>query len=153
MQPADADAVRELMRQLCGGAMTRAEMLERLDFVTNSPVDWLFVCETDAGLVGALSFRLREQIERPGRYGEIYAVVVDAQARRQGIGRVMMDYAEAFARQHNCTGTWLVSGFRRADEAHIFYADLGYEITGYRFVKDLASPPKSPSPAELERET
>lgn len=135
MQPDDADAVRALMHQLSGYAMTRAEMLERLDFVNASPVDWLFVCETELGVVGVLSFRLREQIERPGRYGEIYAIVVDERARRQGIGRVLMEYAEDLARQHACNGTWLVSGFKRKDEAHRFYADLGYEITGYRFVK------------------
>ena len=153
MQPRDADRVRDLMRQMCAYTMTRMEMLERLDFVTASPFDWLFVCETNGVVVGVMAFRLRERIEQPGRYGEIYAVVVDANARRQGIGRVLMDYAEDFARQHDCIGTWLVSGFKRADEAHQFYADVGYTTTGYRFVKLFASPPKSPSPAELERGT
>ncbi len=139
MEPRDADAVRVLMGQLCGYTMTREEMLGRLNFVTASPFDWLYVCEVEqAGenaVVGALSFRLREQIERPGRYGEIYALVVDERTRRQGIGRVLMSYAEDLARQHDCIGTWLVSGFKRADEAHKFYAEIGYEITGYRFVK------------------
>ena len=32
--------------------------------------------------------------------------------------------------------TWLVSGLKRGD-AHCFYEELGYEITGYRFVKPL----------------
>jgi GNAT superfamily N-acetyltransferase len=135
MEPSDADAVRALMHQLCGYAMTRAEMLDRLDFVAASPVDWLVVCEIEGTVVGALSFRLRERIERPGRYGEIYALVVDATARRQGVGRALMDYAEHLAHQHGCIGTWLVSGFKRQDEAHEFYGELGYSITGYRFVK------------------
>jgi GNAT superfamily N-acetyltransferase len=86
-------------------------------------------------VAGSLSFRLRERIEQPGRYGEIYALVVDEMARRQGVGRALMDYAEDLARQHDCIGTWLVSGFRRADEAHKFYTELGYATTGYRFVK------------------
>jgi GNAT superfamily N-acetyltransferase len=135
MEPRDADAVRVLMRQLCGHAMTRAEMLDRLDFVAASPVDWLVVCEIEGEVVGALSFRLRERIEQPGCYGEIYALVVDANARRQGVGRALMDYAEDLACQHGCIGTWLVSGFKRQDEAHQFYTELGYDITGYRFVK------------------
>jgi hypothetical protein len=42
MEPRDADAVRNLMRQLCGYAMTREEMRGRLEFVA-SPFDWLFV--------------------------------------------------------------------------------------------------------------
>jgi GNAT superfamily N-acetyltransferase len=135
MEPRDADAARALMRQLCGHAMTRAEMLDKLDFVAASPVDWLYVCEIEGEVVGALSFRLRERIEQPGRYGEIYALMVDANARRQGVGRALMDYAEDLARQHGCIGTWLVSGFKRQDEAHQFYTELGYDITGYRFVK------------------
>ena len=46
-----------------------------------------------------------------------------------------MEYAEELAKESNCIGTWLVSGFGREEQAHIFYKALGYEITGYRFVK------------------
>ncbi len=112
-------------------------MQNRLDFVAASPIDWLFVCEAGGAVVGVLGFRLREQLERVGRYGEIYLIVADAAARRMGIGRAMMAFAESLARQHGCTGTWLVSSFRRKDEAHRFYERLGYEPTGYRFVKML----------------
>ena len=86
---------------------------------------------------GLLGVRLRERLEHPSRYGEIYVIVVDAEVRRQGIGRMLVDYAEDFARQQDCIGTWLVSGFKRQEEAHRFYQDLGYEITGYRFVKEF----------------
>jgi len=47
----------------------------------------------------------------------------------------MMRYAEKLARERNCIGTWLVSGYGREEQAHIFYKELGYEINGYRFVK------------------
>jgi GNAT superfamily N-acetyltransferase len=47
----------------------------------------------------------------------------------------MVEFAEQFARELGCIGTWLVSGFKREAEAHQFYMHLGYDATGYRFVK------------------
>jgi hypothetical protein len=46
-----------------------------------------------------------------------------------------MEFAENLAAEQGCIGTWLVSGFGREEQAHKFYKELGYEITGYRFVK------------------
>jgi len=135
MEARDVEAARHVLGQLTGHAMSAAEMHNRLDYAINSPIDWLYVCEVAGAVVGVLGFRLREQLERVGRYGEIYLIVADCAVRRQGVGRVMMAYAEDLARQHDCAGTWLVSGFKRQDEAHRFYAQLGYEPTGYRFVK------------------
>ena len=47
----------------------------------------------------------------------------------------MMQYAEKLAREMGCQVTWLVSGFAREEDAHKFYQRLGYQTTGYRFVK------------------
>ena len=135
MEPRDVEAARCLLVQMSGYEMTSDEMRDRLEFATASPIDWLFVCEVDGAVRGVLGFRLREQLERVSRYGEIYMIVADESVRRQGIGRAMMDFAEQFARTQGCIGTWLVSGFKREAEAHQFYQQLGYEATGYRFVK------------------
>jgi GNAT superfamily N-acetyltransferase len=135
MEPRDIDAARRLLAQLSGYKMTADEMRDRLDYAHRSPIDWLFVCEVAGVVRGVLGFRLREQLERVGRYGEIYLIVADEAVRRQGVGRVMMAFAEQFAREHDCIGTWLVSGFKREAEAHKFYERLGYQTTGYRFVK------------------
>jgi GNAT superfamily N-acetyltransferase len=135
MELRDIDVARRLLAQLCGYKMTCDEMQDRFDYVANSPIDWLFVCEVEGVVRGVLGFRLREQLERVGHYGEIYMIVADEAVRRQGVGRVMIDFAEQLAREHNCIGTWLVSGFKREAEAHKFYERLGYQTTGYRFVK------------------
>lgn len=135
LEARDIEAARRLFAQLTGYEMTPDEMRDRLDFVTASPIDWLYVADVDGEARGLLAFRLRECVERPRRYGEIAALVTDSEARRQGIGRALVAYAEQLARDHECAGTWLVSGFGRKDEAHRFYSDLGYATTGYRFVK------------------
>lgn len=138
MEARDIAAGCRLMRDL-GYTITPEQMRERLEFVQQSPIDWLYVSEINGDVCGLLGFRLRERIEQPGTYGEISVLVTDAQVRRQGVGRALVDFAEQLAHDKGCMGTWLVSGFGRADEAHRFYQSLGYEITGYRFVKPFTS--------------
>ncbi len=135
MEVRDAEAVAFLMGQLIHTEVTAADMINRLEWANASPVDWLYVAEIGGQIGGVLGFRLRENVERVSRYGEISVIVVDEAARRQGVGRALMVFAETLAREQGCIGTWLVSSFAREEEAHRFYADLGYEITGYRFVK------------------
>jgi GNAT superfamily N-acetyltransferase len=135
MEARDVEVGSRLMSQLTGQEVGADEMRDRLDFVNSSPIDWLFVYEAEGQVRGLMGFRLRERIERAGRYGEVSALVVDAGGRRHGIGRALLAYAERLAHRHGCMGTWLVSGFKRAEEAHRLHAGLGYETTGDRFVK------------------
>jgi GNAT superfamily N-acetyltransferase len=135
MEPRDIPAGCELMSQLSGYPTTPAEMQNRLDWVQTSAVDWLYVCEAEGRVRGLMGFRLRENFHNISRYGEVSALVVHVEARRLGVGRALMAFAEELAHQHGCIGTWLVSGFGRAEEAHRFYESLGYHTTGFRFVK------------------
>lgn len=132
----DCTALSQLMTQLLGKEITEEHMKNRLEFVQQSPYDYLFVYEENDHILGTLGFRLRETIEQVSRYGEVSIIVIDMEARRKGIGKILMEYAEKLAKEHDCNGTWLVSGHKRA-EAHQFYKDLGYEETGYRFVKSF----------------
>jgi GNAT superfamily N-acetyltransferase len=131
----DAGSLARLLGCLAGQPMDTAEALERLAFVAESESDFLFVCEEDDRVVAVLGFRFRENVEQAGRYGEISALVVDPDYRRRGVGRFMMSFAEVMAEHEGCIGTWLVSGLGREEDAHVFYRGLGYQVTGYRFVK------------------
>lgn len=131
----DIPVLCSLMEQLTGHTVTSDTMETRLKFVAESPFDSLYVCHENGVIHGLLAFRIRENIEDVSRYGEVSVVVVDEQARRKGVGHFLMDFAERLAVEEGCIGTWLVSGFGREEEAHHFYKSIGYEITGYRFVK------------------
>jgi N-acetylglutamate synthase-like GNAT family acetyltransferase len=124
-----------LMDEMNHTNISEDDMVERLELVANSQIDSLFVCEENKKVVGLLGFRIRENLEEKSRFGEISAIVVDKDKKRHGIGRFMMGYAEKLAHEHKCKGMWLVSGFLRAEEAHEFYRQLEFQITGYRFVK------------------
>jgi N-acetylglutamate synthase-like GNAT family acetyltransferase len=134
-EPKDIKALCVLMDEMSKTAITPEQMLNRLQLVEDSKIDSLFVCEENKEIVGLLGFRIRENLEELSRFGEISAIVVNHDNRRNGVGRFMMDYAEQLAREYKCKGMWLVSGFPRKEEAHQFYQRLGYQTTGYRFVK------------------
>jgi N-acetylglutamate synthase-like GNAT family acetyltransferase len=131
----DVMRLSSLIAELTGNPITTDNMLNRLQFIAESKFDSLFVCEENGTILGLLGFRIRENIEEVSRFGEISTIVVDQEEKRRGVGRFMMDYAEKLAREMSCKGTWLVSGFAREKEAHLFYKQLGYQPTGYRFVK------------------
>ncbi|MED4650858.1 GNAT family N-acetyltransferase [Bacillus pseudomycoides] len=130
----DIEALCSLTKELKGSDISYVDMQNRLQFVEMSPFDFLYVYEEDDHIFGFLGFRIRENLEDVTRYGEVSIISVDSTARRKGIGQIFMEYAEQLAKEHNCIGTWLVSGTQRTD-AHPFYKKLGYEINGYRFVK------------------
>ena len=134
-EPRDIESLQILMGDLAGHPISREDMTERLQFVRTSEFDQLFVCENVGEISGSLGFRIRENLEEQSRFGEISAIDVTSDKRRSGVGRFMMEFAEKLARDLGCKGMWLVSGFAREDEAHKFYQQLGYQITGYRFIK------------------
>jgi GNAT superfamily N-acetyltransferase len=131
----DKDSIKYLFDVLTGHDISESDVTNRLDFVNNSPVDFLFVYELLDKVVGLLAFRIRENIEENSRYGEISAIVVAPEFQKHGIGVKLVEFAENMAANYDCMGTWLVSGFGREENAHQFYKAIGYEPTGYRFVK------------------
>lgn len=99
------------MKELSGHEISQEEMDNRLEFVEDSPFDFLYICEENGAILRLLGFRIRENLEEASKYGEISVIVVDSGARRKGVGRFLMNYAEKLALEKGCIGTWLVSGF------------------------------------------
>jgi len=133
LQKRDSKSISSLLAQLGGENEDRITSL--YDFIRSHPLNEVYVYEENGSIIGLLGFRLRQNLEDGSQYGEISIIVVDENHRRKGIGQKLFAFAENLARQHKCKGTWLVSGFHRSSEAHKFYGELGYEATGYRFVK------------------
>ncbi|MFD0678877.1 MULTISPECIES: GNAT family N-acetyltransferase [unclassified Paenibacillus] len=133
----DIPMLCKLMLQLGGEGISYDDMRDRLRMTEQSDSDTIYIYEQEGLVLGTLVFRVRENIREVSRYGEICIIVVDALSKRSGIGRSLMKFAEQLALELGCKGTYLISGFGRKEEAHLFYQELGYEITGYRFVKML----------------
>ncbi|PWW02857.1 acetyltransferase (GNAT) family protein [Paenibacillus cellulosilyticus] len=131
----DAAVLEVLLEELGGHPISTDEVHNRLALVERSDIDSIYLCCEGEDVLGLLSFRIRHNMEEVSKFGEISGIVVRPEARRKGVGKALMAFAEELAEREGCIGTWLVSGFGREEEAHHFYKELGYQITGYRFVK------------------
>ena len=67
------------------------------------------------------------------------AFVVASEHRGRGVGRALISAAEGWARQR-WAGDVMLTTHKRRTGAHRFYRSMGYEATGYRFVKSLGQP-------------
>jgi GNAT superfamily N-acetyltransferase len=123
---ADAAEIARLSAQL--GYPADADVFaERLRRLLPSPVHDVLVADDeadDARLRGFVGVERRLMIES-GERVEIVGLVVDAGARRGGVGRALVAAAEAWARAHGLDTVFLRSNVVRP-EAHPFYEGLGY---------------------------
>lgn len=85
--PQDCIALSRLMTQLLTKEITEEQMKNRLEFVSQSPYDHLFVYEEEDHVLGTLGFRIRENIEDISRYGEISVIVVEQEAKEEVLVR------------------------------------------------------------------
>jgi N-acetylglutamate synthase-like GNAT family acetyltransferase len=133
--PEDADPIAELLEQL--GYPTSPETAgRRLQALTASPDDEVWVAEREGTVVGLVSVHVSGALEYDGDVAKVSAIVVDEAARRQRVGEQLMALAERLARQRGCVLLFLTTSERRKD-AHAFYRSLGFEETGRRFAKAL----------------
>ncbi len=83
----DISVLRRLLSQLSGHTPSSEQVENRLALVAYSPTDSLYVCEQGGAVVGALGFRIRENLEEVSRYAEISLLVVLVRTRWTGSTR------------------------------------------------------------------
>lgn len=115
------------------------ELHERLDMWLGEPASSLLGADDDGVLVGAVALHVCPLLERTGRLGRVLALAVDDRYAGQGLGRCLLEAAEAAAREAGCVLMEVASSRRHASTQQL-YRELGYEDTSgtkARFTKDL----------------
>ena len=87
-------------------------------------------------VVGVCGVNRRVAVHRSAPLGRISVLVVAEEAQGRGIGRMLVEAAEAWFRKQGCTLVEVTSNDRRT-QAHAFYRHMGYERTSIRFAKTL----------------
>jgi GNAT superfamily N-acetyltransferase len=95
------------------------------------------VAESASGVVvGFASLHFRSRLNWPTEDAWIPDLIVAPEARRRGLGRMLLEEAERRASERGCHGLTLESGYRRA-EAHHMYRQFGMRDDGKYFVKAI----------------
>lgn len=125
--PDDYDRMACLAEQL-GYPCTGDEIRMRIAGMQDSTLYAVYVAQLRggqvAGWIGACIFRSVEL----DSCAEISGLIVDQQIRSRGIGKMLLDAAEEWARNHGCVAISVHSNVTR-EHAHSFYQKNGYYRT------------------------
>jgi GNAT superfamily N-acetyltransferase len=125
--PGDVDRLADLCGQL-GYPLSREQVRLRLTEIAQEPGNEVHVAVGSGEfVVGWIQLYVR-QLLMVERHVEMGGLVVDEAYRGQGVGRMLVDWAETWARDHGCDTIYLRSNVQR-EAAHRFYERMGYQLT------------------------
>jgi GNAT superfamily N-acetyltransferase len=131
----DAEALADLLTQL-GYPTTPEQAAARLGRILPDRAWTTLLVEEDGRVLGFGGIQVSPSYEHDTPVAKIVAMVVDASARRRGVGAELVSALEGRAAAAGAGKIVVTSASRRAD-AHAFYEKLGYARTGLRFGKEL----------------
>jgi GNAT superfamily N-acetyltransferase len=135
--PAEADlpALAALMAEL-GYPASPEQLRARLARIAGNRDYATLVAEVDGEVVGMIGLQRGWAYEHDRPFVRILALVVSGRMRGRGVGARLVADAEAWARGHDAYAVHLTTSLHR-DEAHRFYERLGFERTGWRYVRRM----------------
>ncbi|WP_411272814.1 GNAT family N-acetyltransferase [Daejeonella sp.] len=133
----DFEGVLSLLKQLWPGSQINSPAIQESFLKTLEVTGHIIrVACTPEKVVGLCSLSIRNNLKAEGNLANIDELVVDETMRRQQIGKLLLEDAEAIAKQNGCKSLGLESSFHR-EEAHRFYIKNGYGKQGYYIIRKL----------------
>ncbi|SRR6266540_6987231 len=134
-RPDDAEEVTALLAELGYPDNTAADVRGRLSAWAGQ----VYVAEDGGRVAGVVAVAILPYFERAGCWARIVAIVVGAQWRGKGVGRLLVGAAERAARERGCVAIEVTTARHRV-RAQEFYRTLGFEDRcdrSARFMKTL----------------
>jgi ribosomal protein S18 acetylase RimI-like enzyme len=128
---ADLGQLAALYEQLgsTGACIDSMKAALQTNYNAGNPV--IFVAKIEGRVAGTLLAATCQMLFGECRsFMVVEDVVVDAAHRRQGIGKALMQHAEEFAKERNCSYIMLVTDTHRT-ASQAFYNSLGYKSAEY----------------------
>jgi GNAT superfamily N-acetyltransferase len=119
----DAERIAALCQQL-GYPASQEEVQRRLNQIQQHEQHAVYVAELSGHVIGWVHAYVSQLVVADPQ-AEIGGLVVDEGHRRCGVGRLLMQQAEQWAREKGCWAVYLRSNVVRKD-AHAFYEGVGY---------------------------
>jgi ribosomal protein S18 acetylase RimI-like enzyme len=111
-------------------------MCKRLEAILADDDYATLIARDGEEIVGFIGTRIGPLYESDGHYGQIMALAVATDHQRRGIGRMLMQAAEATLMARGVCVLVVTSGNNRSD-AHAFYEKNGFAFTGRRYKKSV----------------
>jgi len=136
-KPEDYDAVMPLYTGLVkSDERFKDKGNDSFTHMVAEPTAAVFVAEDDGKIIGIGSVSFRYVVRYPRPIAQLEELFVDSEARAHGVGKSLVEAAEAFARENNCIKFYIESGYQH-EPAHEFYQHRGYSKDGFYFSKVL----------------
>lgn len=127
----------ELMTDL-GYPSSLEEMKIRMERIEANPNYFTYVAILNETVVGMIGITFHHTNTNNNVKTQITSLVTKRNYRGQGIAKKLVRYVEEWSNSEGSDFIYLLSGIsEKRKDAHELYKHLGYEITGYRFVKRL----------------
>ncbi|NEQ20832.1 MAG: GNAT family N-acetyltransferase [Microcoleus sp. SIO2G3] len=120
----DAESVNLLCQQL-GYATSKQEVQERLKLIEEDQNHVLYIAYLPNELIVGLIHVYIWKSLLIGRRAEIDALIVNTDYRGRGVGHLLIQHAEQWAKEQGCNTIQVRSNTVR-QQAHRFYEKLGY---------------------------
>ncbi|HEY1216025.1 MAG TPA: hypothetical protein VGE93_20545 [Bryobacteraceae bacterium] len=133
--PQDTKEISLFLSRYTGKAISPLHIENRLHFMRNTPFELLFVYEAQCEILGTLAFRIRQYGDNDLKISEASLISSNETQQHQIAGSKLKEYAEQLANQHECTGLWWAAGSESKNGTQSLGQSLGFQETGYRFVK------------------
>jgi ribosomal protein S18 acetylase RimI-like enzyme len=133
----DFEGVQKLLQQLWPDRNFNVKDLREVyEKALSSQNQKLMVAVAADRIVGFCSLTIKNNLWQAGNLGVVDELVVDAEYRGFGIGKILMEKITQIAIENECKRLELDSSFHRK-EAHQFYEHLGFKSRAFWFSKEL----------------
>ena len=133
---ADAPSLAPLLGEL-GYPVAADALASRMRRMLGRDDQRVFVAERPGAALGLLALHVFPVLAYDRDLAMIMALVVTESARGLGVGRALVERAEAVGKSLGASRLMVTTHVRRAD-AHAFYERLGFEFTGRRYVRPIS---------------
>ena len=140
---ADAAHVAQLMAGL-GHHPSADEIARRWALVPDTRQDQAFLAVSGQEALGLIAVHVAPMLFYPKPVARITTLVVRDTAKRQGVGRALVERALHLARQSGCDGLEVTTAHARED-AQAFYASAGFESVALRMRYTFQEPAQVPA--------
>lgn len=122
----DADAIAALYKELTTLSPV-AVLPERIDAIAKDENTHLLVCDDNGDIIASALVCLCQDVMFNNQpFAIIENLIVHHHYQREGVGKSMMDYIEAFCLEQNCSKIMLLTSNENRS-ARDFYTAMGYD--------------------------